>query len=60
MAFLIVLLMFAAPCALSLFDQQRSAMTRKHTRKYSLSAIAASVGALILLIGAALRLGWPS
>lgn len=59
MAFLIVLLMFAAPCALGLFDPQRSARTRKHARKYSLSAIAASVGALILLIGAALRLGWP-
>ena len=58
MTVLIVLLMFVVPCVLSLFDARRTAMTRKHTRDYSLSAIAASVGALILLIGAALKLGW--
>jgi hypothetical protein len=60
MAFLLVLLMFVVPWVPGWFDPQRAAMTRTHTRKYSLSAIAASVGALILLIGAALRLGWPS
>lgn len=60
MAFLMVLLMFVVPCGVSWFEARKSATTRKHARNHSLAAIAASVGALILLIGAALRLGWPS